>query len=109
VAEYLADDVVMRGTVGGLDEQLVLEGREAAVGYFREIVEPWDELKVEILRVVEQGDRFVLLMRETGRTTRAAIEISRDTAFVGRIADGRVAEMRGYLDQAAALEAAGVS
>jgi ketosteroid isomerase-like protein len=105
----LADDIVMRGTLGGLDEQLVLNGRDAVIAYFREIAEPWDRVGVEIERVAERDDVFVILMRETGVSAHSSVELSSQTAIVGRVSDGGIVELRGYLDQAAALRVAGVA
>jgi ketosteroid isomerase-like protein len=104
-----ADDVVMRGTIGGLDEQRVMRGREEVLDYFAEIVEPWDDFEVEFEQVVTAPDEtYVVLMREVGRSPRADVEMARETAMVLRLRDGVVAELRGYLDREAALAAAGV-
>jgi ketosteroid isomerase-like protein len=105
-----AEDVVWHGTIGGLDEQQVMRGREAALDYFEEIVEPWDDFQVAFEQIVSApDDTYVVLMRETGRSPRADVEMVRETAMLLRIRDGVVTEMRGYLDREAALEAAGVS
>jgi ketosteroid isomerase-like protein len=104
-----ADDIVMLGTVGGLDEQRVMRGREEVLDYFAEIVDPWERLEVEFDGVVEAGDNVVLLMREIGRTARADVEMVSETAMVLRVRDGLIAEMRGYLDRDAALAAAGAA
>jgi ketosteroid isomerase-like protein len=110
LGRLFAEDVVWHGTIGGLDEQRVMRGREVALDYYEEIVDPWDDFKVDFEQVVTApDDTYVVLMREVGRTPRADVEMVRETAMVIRIHDGVVTEMRGYLDREAALQAAGVS
>jgi ketosteroid isomerase-like protein len=110
LGQLFADDIVMLGTIGGLDEQRVMRGREAVLDYFEEIVDPWNNFEVDFEQVVKAPeDTYVVLMREVGRSPRADIEIVSETAMVLRIRDGVVHEMRGYLDREAALKAAGAS
>jgi ketosteroid isomerase-like protein len=105
-----ADDVVMHGTIGGLDEQRVMRGRAEVLDYFEEIIDPWEGFAVDFEQVVEgPDDTYVVLMREVGRSPRADVEMVSETAMVLRIRDGVVHEMRGYLDRDAALAAAGVT
>jgi ketosteroid isomerase-like protein len=110
LGRMFADDVVMHGTIGGLDEQRVMRGREEVLDYFEEIIDPWEGFAVDFEKVVEgPDDTYVVLMREVGRSPRADVEMVSETAMVLRIRDGVVHEMRGYLDRDAALAAAGVS
>ena len=107
IARSLAGDVVFRGTVGGIDEAVVLHGPDAAISYMRDVSDTWDDWLFDTKQVLENGDTFVVFWRETSRTR--GIEMVIETATVFKIRDGKVAEWRGYLDRADALEAAGLA
>ena len=106
----LHPQVVMRGTVGGLDEQRVMTGPDQVISYFQEIGDVWSEIDLQSDGVLETPDgRVVLLMRETARNDRVGVELTDETAIVFELEDGRIKEFRGYLDRDAALAAAGVT
>jgi len=74
VAAHFASDAVVFGTLGGVDQEVVLRGPDALTRYFADVAATWDEWHVEAERVLRND-----------------------------------VEARGYLDRAAALEAAGLS
>jgi ketosteroid isomerase-like protein len=102
----ITPDALVRGTVGGIDEGLELRGAEAAVKYFDEVADTWDEWHLQPEQVLNNGDTFVVFWRETSRSR--GLEIVNQTASVLRIRDGKIGEWQGYLDRAKALEAAGL-
>ena len=106
VERYVAPDGVFYGTLGGLEEDVVLHGPAAIMRYFTDVVATWDEWRVQPEGVRRNGDTFVVFWRETSRSRE--LEIVNETASVLTIRDGQVAEARGYLDRRAALEAAGL-
>ena len=75
--------------------------------YFEDVASTWDEWRVEPEEIRGAGDVFVVFWRET--CISHGIEMKNKTATVFTFRDGRVAEARGYLDRAAALEAVGLS
>jgi ketosteroid isomerase-like protein len=105
----LDERVLWLGTRGGLDEEQVLRGPEAVRRYFEEIREPWERFEIEVERLMESGDAVVALMRESGRARHGGPEIKNETASVIRVRDGKIYEMRGYLDRDEALRAAGLA
>jgi len=105
----LAPDVLMHGTVGGIDEGRVVRGSDAVVMYLAEVRDTWERLDVAIDAVHASGETAVLFMHETAVSTHTNVPIETDTATVLRVADGQIVEMQGYMDRAAALAAAGIS
>jgi ketosteroid isomerase-like protein len=107
VAAHFAADAVVFGTLGGVDQEVVLHGPDAVVRYFADVAATWDEWRVEAERVLRNGDVFVVFWHETARSRE--LETHNETATLFTVRDGKVVEARGYLDRAAALEAAGLS
>jgi ketosteroid isomerase-like protein len=108
-AEIIHPDVVWFGTRGGLDEAQVMRGQEAMRKYAQEIVEPWERFDVEIERLVETGDTVVVFLREIGQSRHGDVEVENETAMTFKLRDGRICEVRGYLDRDEALRAVGVA
>lgn len=110
VARLVAPEVTLYGTVGGLEEARVARGLDAIVKAFeRDDLEAWDERRLEPERFVDAGDQVVVLLREYLRGRGSGVEIESRTAVVVDISGGVITGLRGYMDQAAALEAAGVA
>jgi len=107
VAALFASDAVVFGTLGGVDQEVVLHGPDALTRYFADVAATWDEWRVEADRVLRNGDVFVVFWHETARTRE--LEMHNETASLFTVRNGKVIEARGYLDRAAALEAAGLS
>ena len=105
----LAGDAVMFGTVGGIDEGLVMRGRDAVVEYLLDVTQTWGRLDVAVEAIYDAGDVAVVFLRETARSTHSDVPIESETATLARIRDGEVVELRGYMDREAALEAAGIT
>jgi ketosteroid isomerase-like protein len=105
-AEHFASDGIVLGTVGGIDETTLIHGRAAFARYYQDVAATWDEWQVRTDEVRGGGETFVVFWRETTRTR--GIEMQNETATVFKFRDGEVVEARGYLDRAAALEAAGL-
>jgi ketosteroid isomerase-like protein len=106
ILEMLDRDVVWFGTRGGLDQDRVLRGPDAFVEYLAEITELWDSFEAEAEQFIETGDAVVVFFRETGRARHADLEVQNDTAAVFKVRQGKIVEVRGYLDREEALEAA---
>jgi ketosteroid isomerase-like protein len=107
IGRTLASDIVFRGTLGGIDEAVVLHGADAAISYMRDVSDTWDEWRFETEQLLENGDTVVVFWRETSRSR--GIEVVTETATVFHVRDGKIVEWRGYLDRAQALAAAGLA
>jgi ketosteroid isomerase-like protein len=109
-AELIDSNVEMHGTVGGLWEGRVARGLPEIVDSFMaEDLEAWEERRLDPQRFLHINDLVVVLMHEYRRGKGSGIEMESDTAVVFRVRRGRVIRIQGYMDQAAALEATGLS
>jgi ketosteroid isomerase-like protein len=99
-------NVVLIGSVGGLDARRVVPGAPAVVDYLIEIGEPWEYFEVDVEQVLEEDDRVVALLRERGRSVHGGPEMQNETAMTFRFRDGKILEIAGYLDRDEALRAA---
>ena len=89
----------------------VYRGHEGVRTYWRRWLSAWSDLDFEIQDVVDGGDEVVLLIRnqrQWGRHSGLETELA-PYAMVFTLRDGKVIRLRHYLDQEAALEAAGLS
>jgi ketosteroid isomerase-like protein len=108
-AELTDPDVVQFGTRGGMDQDRVMRGRQAVIDYWNDISEMWESLTYEPERIIESGDVVLVFWRETGRSARSDLEMESDTATVFKIRDGKILELRGYMNRDEALKAAGLA
>lgn len=90
-------DVVVIGSVGGLDARRSIHGAPAAVDYLIEITEPWEHFAVDLEQVLEEDDRYVALIRESGRSIHGGPEMRNETAVSFRFRDGKIVEIAGFL------------
>jgi ketosteroid isomerase-like protein len=107
--ELLDPEVVQYGTLGGIDQDRVVRGRQAVIDYWDEIVGTWEGITIDVERLIDAGDTVVALWRETARTRHSELEIQSDIAMVFKVREGRIIEARGYMNRDQALEAAGVA
>ena len=108
-AELLDPNVEGHGTVGGLDEGQVSRGLPEMIHGFETVdLEAWEERRLDLEEFLHVDDLVVLLLHEYRRGRGSGVELENDTAVVFTVRDGRVVRMRGYMDQDAALKAAGL-
>jgi ketosteroid isomerase-like protein len=109
-AELIDPNVEMHGTVGGLEEGRVARGLPEILNSFEASdLEAWEERRLEPRTFIHINDLVVVLLHEYRRGKDSGIEVEADTAVVFTVRDGRVVSIQGYIDQVAALEAAGLS
>jgi ketosteroid isomerase-like protein len=109
LTELIDPDVELHGTIGGLEEDLVVRGLDGIRLRFEiEDNEIWDEHRFEPQEFIDAGDQVVVLQREYQRGKSSGVELGIDTASILHLRDGRIVRMQGYMDRAAALEVAGL-
>jgi len=109
-AELLDPDVEAHGTVGGLEEGQVFRGLPEMIHAFETVdLEAWEERRLEPVDYRHVDDFVVLLTHEYRRGKGSGIELENDTATLFTIRDGRILRLQGYMDQDAALKAAGLA
>jgi ketosteroid isomerase-like protein len=77
--------------------------------FYSEVSEVWEDFRWEPLRFVEAGEKVVVLLHSHGRGKGSGLEMARDAAMVWTVAEGRAVSVRFHIDQAKALEAAGLT
>jgi ketosteroid isomerase-like protein len=107
--ELTDPDVVQYGTVGGMDQGMVLRGQQAVIDYWNDVSSTWASLRYEPERIIDSGEVVVVLWRETARSARSDLEVRSDTATIFKVREGRILELRGYMDRDEALAAADVA
>jgi ketosteroid isomerase-like protein len=75
----------------------------------REVNDVWDQFEVEVERLFEREDAVVAFTHERGRGEASGVEVDRDSAFLFRLRDGKVTDVRGYLDRDRALADLGLT
>jgi ketosteroid isomerase-like protein len=108
MAELVDPDVEQPGTVGGLEESNLAQGLSEIRQLYENDEEAWGEYRIDSEKVIEAGDKVVVFQREYQRGRSSGIEIVTETAAIIYLRDARIVRMQGYLDRAAALEAAGL-
>ena len=76
---------------------------------FREWAEPWESYMPDIEKIVDLGDRLVVLGTDRGRLRGAGQDVETSGLVQYLFEDGKVARVEYYLDRAEGLRAAGLS
>ena len=72
--------------------------------------EQWEDYRIEILRIAAApADRVIVTSRTRGRGRQSGVEVDMEFSYVFRIRDARIREMRIFVREDDALEAAGLS
>ncbi len=105
--EFMREDVVW--TPGGLipDVDPVYHGREGVARFWRDFVEPWDEISIELEEVLDERERLLLILARFRARGRAAIKV--DASFFQLYLydeAGLLSEFRGFVDEKEARQAA---
>jgi len=109
-AQLVDPEVEFHGTVGGIQEGQIAHGQSQIDKQFEEEdLEAWEERRLEPEDFIDAGDEVVVLLHEYRRGRGSGVELEAETAVVVTVSGGRVVRIQGYMDRAAALEAAGLS
>jgi len=91
-------------------EQRTYRGLDGMIQYRDDVDAVLDDFHTEDDRFLDVGeDRVLYLYRIVGRGAGSGVPVARQNAMLWQIKDGRLFRGRAYLDQRAALEAAGLS
>jgi ketosteroid isomerase-like protein len=89
-------------------------GRSVYRGYaeveesIRNWVGTWNEFRYELLELIDAGEKVLSVGRQTGRGKGSGVEVTSDLLHLWTLRDGRVVEMRMFMDRAEAFRAAGL-
>jgi len=84
-------------------------GHEGVIRATERWVETYDEIQVDLERIVGSGARLVSIHRFRATAQHTGIEFEEPLAIVWNFRDGKVIRFRSYRDPAQALEAVGPS
>jgi ketosteroid isomerase-like protein len=74
-----------------------------------EYLNVWEDYRFEVERMIDLGDRVLVLERQTARGKRSGATISQDVGALLTLRDGLIVRWEYYWERADALEAAGLS
>ena len=89
VGELLHDDVVAV-VPDSLANSGVYEGRDGFARMLAHWVEPWEELRVDVLKLIEEGDAVLAPAVQHGRGRGSGVEISMRVVFLLRFRGDRM-------------------
>ena len=84
-------------------------GHSGLLEAFRIWPEQWDDYQIEILRIADLGDYVVVTSRTGGRGKQSGVEVEMDFSYVLTVRDENIVEMKIFMREDQALEAAGLS
>jgi ketosteroid isomerase-like protein len=109
-APLVHPEVQFHGTVGGLEEGRIAHGLPEIMASFEaDDLEAWEERRLVPEGFVDAGENVVVLLHEHRRGRGSGITLESETAVVVSVSDGRIVRVQGYMDRAAAFQAAGLS
>jgi ketosteroid isomerase-like protein len=84
-------------------------GHEGVRRFWREFIEPWESIRVEIMETREAGDTLVVFVNFHGVGTGSGVELTVPFVHLLNYREGKVVRLKAYADRDEALEAAGLS
>jgi ketosteroid isomerase-like protein len=81
-------------------------GHSGVLEAFRIWPEQWDDYEIEILRIAEVGDHVVVTSRTGGRGKQSGVDVARNFSYLFSVRDAKIVEMRIFMREDQALEAA---
>jgi ketosteroid isomerase-like protein len=109
-APFVSTEVELHGTIGGFEEGQTYRGLAEVMAEFQQDDrEAWAERTLEPEQVLDAGDKVVVLLHEKRTGRDSGVPVESHTGVVFEIRDGLIVRIQGFMDPAAALEAAGLS
>jgi ketosteroid isomerase-like protein len=71
--------------------------------------EQWEDYRIEILRIAGvSADKVIVITRNRGRGRQSGVDVDMEISFVFTVRDARITQMRIFMQEDDALEAAGL-
>jgi ketosteroid isomerase-like protein len=107
VAEVAPEhELHLTGLLPGLKP--VYRGREGMLEFLQSFDAIWRDLKVDVERIEDAGDRVVGLVRIRGTATGSGVPVSIEYAHIFHLEEGLAVRTEGYRTWREALDAAGI-
>jgi ketosteroid isomerase-like protein len=68
----------------------------------------WEKVRVEAERIVDLGDKVLVLSRQSGRGKRSGVPVNIKSSDIFTVRGGRIVRWELYVDRAEGLRAAGL-
>jgi ketosteroid isomerase-like protein len=85
------------------------EGRDGVERVVRDTMEAWEEFHFVTERLVEVGDRVLIVQTIAGRGRASTVDVKQKAAMIWTVRDGLVQLIEVFLDPREALDAVGVA
>jgi ketosteroid isomerase-like protein len=102
-----SEDVVIRPSGKIVDLEHEYRGHAGVRRFWEDVRAPWEELAIDVERVIDLGETVVVLFRFRAKG-RDGLEVDAKFGQVGTLHDGLVTSITAYGDWSEAAEAAGV-
>jgi ketosteroid isomerase-like protein len=109
LGSFYDPDVEWHGAAGGLDEGRVIRGHAGIVEAFRDYYDTWERLELRPEEIIDTGDELIVFVHEVARGRKSGVVVETDTAAINTLHEGRIVQVRNYLDRSDALQAVGLS
>ena len=106
--ETISPDVEWRISQPLFDMPLVSHGRDGVRAFWEKWTEIWEEIHIEVERIVPRDDGVAAFVRWRARG-RDGVEVDQQVVFVFTIRDGLTTHFIAYWDPEEAVEALGLS
>jgi uncharacterized protein len=104
--EYVHPDIVLESAIIGGAEANTYRGHDGVREWMAESDAAFEGLRVVADEFRELGNQVLMLGRVYGRGRESGVEVESPIAWLNTLRDGKIVRARGYLDWAAAIEAA---
>jgi len=95
-------------TPPGTPEEGSYRGYQQARRHLTELLEPFEDVRVEPEEFIETKDQVIVIVHVSGRGRGSGLPIDTTFAHLLTVRGGRVVRLRAFFDREEALEAAGV-
>ena len=92
-----------------MPEAAVHHGRDAVKAFGYEVLDQWEEFELDIERLIDSGDRVLVLCRVRAIGKGSGVRVNRFIAYLTTLRDGKLIRTDVFLDRQAALAALGLS
>jgi len=91
----------------GMDLEPVYTGRAGFERFMQRWLDAWEDYRIELVEIVDRGDRFLALLRHRGRGRGSRVELDQPLAQLFSLVDGRLTRIDNFWDWDSAVEAVG--
>jgi ketosteroid isomerase-like protein len=108
LTEVFDAEVEVRPALSTFLASTVYRGHDGVAAWYAETFEPWAELRAEPERLIEAGERTVIVVGLHARVPGGEVDLDAEVAHVVTVRDGRIVRLDGYEQPEAALSAVGL-